>query len=396
MLTQLSDYLQNRSSLTLISECIERLSDVEITDTPIMIMPEYLMKGDLYVEMLAAEQDGKQPSQQCIRYDNILRKFGDKLSEKSLMVLRANLILRILRFRTSDYDDTKAALVYASGLSLQEVEQELIWLENEYAVLGFDDHANCFDFMEESNGAHDFKVIKKRLIATTNIKNTYINDLKIQEIAGILDIQSTNFSAIHKISTNEWQFKQELYPIEEFSDVKVDSYIKGWKEATSSIMPKGVLIWLYVNKDSDSNIVNKVQLLAKKLENMPIIIMLINDDDNRLFNSLIEYYVFDNMDDLNRKKYERYYLDGLKQAEINLKEEFEELKKKRLRVTPQRVEGITTRLATFLTNVFDELLKGIILVEKVVPIFVPLLKCFYLVLSVQTAYIILLVMLEIE
>ena len=355
MLTQLSDYLQNRSSLTLISECIERLSDVEITDTPIMIMPEYLMKGDLYVEMLAAEQDGKQPSQQCIRYDNILRKFGDKLSEKSLMVLRANLILRILRFRTSDYDDTKAALVYASGLSLQEVEQELIWLENEYAVLGFDDHANCFDFMEESNGAHDFKVIKKRLIATTNIKNTYINDLKIQEIAGILDIQSTNFSAIHKISTNEWQFKQELYPIEEFSDVKVDSYIRGWKEATSSIMPKGVLIWLYVNKDSDSNIVNKVQLLAKKLENMPIIIMLINDDDNRLFNSLIEYYVFDNMDDLNRKKYERYYLDGLKQAEINLKEEFEELKKKRLRVTPQRVEGITTRLATFLTNVFDEI-----------------------------------------
>ena len=34
-------------------------------------------------------------------------------------------------------------------------------LENEYAVLGFDDHANCFDFMEESNGAHEFKILKK-------------------------------------------------------------------------------------------------------------------------------------------------------------------------------------------------------------------------------------------
>ena len=112
MLTQLSDYLQNRSSLTLISQYIEGLSDTELSEEPLLIMPEYLMKGDLYVEMLAAEQDGKQQSQQCIRYDNILRKFGDKLSDKSLTVLRANLILRILRFRTSDYEDAKGSVSF--------------------------------------------------------------------------------------------------------------------------------------------------------------------------------------------------------------------------------------------------------------------------------------------
>ena len=179
MLTQLSDYLQNRSSLTLIRQYIYALSDTEMKDVPILIMPEYLMKGDLYVEMLAAEQDGKQPSQQCIRYDNILRKFWDKLSEKSLTVLRANLILRILRFRTTDYADAKAALSFVSGMSILKIEEELNWLENEYAVLGFDDHAGCFDFMEESNGAHDFKVIKKRLIASADISSDYINALKI-------------------------------------------------------------------------------------------------------------------------------------------------------------------------------------------------------------------------
>jgi len=355
MLTQLSDYLQNRSSLTLISQYIEGLSDEEIQDKPILIMPEYLMKGDLYVEMLAAEQDGKQPSQQCIRYDNILRKLGDKLSDKSLMVLRANLILRILRFRTSDYDDAKAALVFASGLSAKEIDEELQWLENEYAVLGFDDHAGCFDFMEESNGAHDFKVIKKRLIAAANVNNSYINNLKIQEIAGALDMQATNFSTTHKIATNEWQFKQELYPIEEFTEAKADSYVSEWKAATSSIAAKGRLIWLYVNKDSSSDAVDKVQLLTKKFDNMPIIIMLINDDDNRLFNCLIEYYVFDNMDDVNRKKYERHYLDGYKQAESNLKDEFEELKKQRLHILPNGVESVNTRMASFLTGAFDEI-----------------------------------------
>ena len=74
MLTQLSDYLQNRSSLTLISQYIENYKFVDVSNRKFLIMPETLMKGDLYTEMLAAEQEGKQPSQQCIRYDNILRK----------------------------------------------------------------------------------------------------------------------------------------------------------------------------------------------------------------------------------------------------------------------------------------------------------------------------------
>lgn len=355
MLTQLSDYLQNRSSLTLISQYIEELSGTEIGATPTLIMPENLMRGDLYVEMLAAEQDGKQPSQQCIRYDNILRKFGDKLSEKSLTVLRANLILRILRFRTSDYADAKDALSFASGLEIAEIEEELNWLENEYAVLGFDDHAGCFDFMEESNGAHDFKVIKKRLVAAAKVGVDYISNLKIKEIAGVSDIQSTNFGMQHKIATNEWQYVQDMYPVEEFTQDKALSYIADWQSATSSIAAKGRLIWLYANKDTDADALLRAQQISGKFEGKPIVVMLINDDDNRLYNSLVEYYVFDTMDDLNRKKYERHYLDGFKQAESNLKDEFEDLKKQRLRVLPDGINPIGTRMVNFLTGVFDQI-----------------------------------------
>lgn len=355
MLTQLSDYLQNRSSLTLISHYIEELSSAELNGEPVMIMPEYLMRGDLYVEMLAAEQDGKQPSQQCIRYDNIIRKFGDKLSEKSLAVLRSNLVLRILRFRTTDYEDAKMALRFVSGFTMKEIEEELNWLENEYAVLGFDDHAGCFDFMEESNGAHDFKVIKKRLIASAKINKSYINTLKIQEIAGVLELQGTNFGTTHKIATNEWLFKQEMYPIEEFTEAKADSYIAEWKAATSSIAAKGRLIWLYINRETEVDVMDKVQTQVKKFEGMPIVVMLINDNENRLFNSLVEYYIFDTLDDLNRKKYERHYLDGFKQAENNLKDEFEELKKQRLRIQFDEVATVTNRMAAFLTDIFEEI-----------------------------------------
>ena len=356
MLTQLSDYLQNRSSLTLISQYINDMASKEMYEGILpLVMPEYLMRGDLYVEMLAAEQDGKQASQHCIRYDNIVRKFGDKLSDKSLMVLRSNLILRILRFRTTDYDDTKLALSFASGLSIEEIEDELVWLENEYAVLGYDDHANCFDFMEESNGAHDFKVIKKRLIASANIKSNYINNFKIQEIAGIDEFQSTNFGTKHKIYTSEWQFKQEMYPIEEFTESRAKLYVEEWRNSRSSILAKGKLIWLYVNKDSSNEEVDKVKKLITLFDNKPIVVMLINDDGNKLFEALVEYYVFDTLDEDNRRKYERHFLDGFKEAESRLKEEFESLKKQRNVVNDDTIESISKRIPAYLTGVFEEI-----------------------------------------
>ena len=76
-------------------------------------------------------------------------------------------------------------------------------------------------------------------------------------------------------------------------------------------------MWLYVNKDTDLSYVEKAEMMAKQLENTPIIIMLLNDSDNRLYDSLLEYDVLDKLDDLNRNKYDRYYqADFVKQRII--------------------------------------------------------------------------------
>ncbi len=360
MLSQLSDYLQNRSSLTLISQYIENSKSVDILKSDFLIMPETLMLGDLYTEMLAAEQEGKQPSQQCIRYDNILRKYGDKLSEKSLAVLRSNLILRILRFRTKDYNDVKEALALCSGFSITEIEEELNWLENEYAVLGYDDHAGCLDFMEESNGAHDFKVLKKRLMAGVSIDKSLLQSVKIKEIAGILEKQTTNFALQHKITTNEWLFEQEMYAIEQFDEISVKSYIKDWKNATSSTTAKGRLVWLYVNKDTEAFYVERAELLVKDLIGTPIIVMLLNDTDNRLYDVLLEYDVLDKLDDVNRNKYDRYYQAEYDQTESNLKDEFSDLKKKRVHISVEGTEELKTRMPMYLTGVFEELYPDVV------------------------------------
>ncbi len=355
MLTNLSDYLQNRSSLTLISRYIEEYSNVDISENPMLIMPEQLISGDLYTEMLSAEQEGRQKTQQCIKYDNAIRKFEDKLSGKSLAVLRSNLILRILRFRTTDYEDAKDALSLCSGLTIDEVETELKWLEDEYAVLEFDDHAGVFDFTEESNGAHDFKIIKKRLMADADVSKSVINSIKIQELAGILEAQTTNFGVQHKITTSEWMFNQEMYPVEELSQSRIKSYTEEWKQATGSTVAKGKLIWLYVNKDTRPEYLVMAQKCAAEFIGKPIILMLLNDIDNRMFDSLVEYTVLDNMDDLTRKKYDRHFQEDFTQAENNLKDELDSLKKQRQRLQESGINQLTSRMPAFLTSVFEEI-----------------------------------------
>ena len=355
MLTQLSDYLQNRSSLTLCSRYIEESGTNDFDGFASLVMPTALMAGDLYTEMLAAEQDGKQPSQHCIRYDNVIRKFGDKLSHNSLVVLRANLIMRILRFRANDRDEVEEGLSLCSGLSRSEVLSELKWLEDEYAVLGYDEHACCFDFMEESNGASDFKVLKKRLIASATIPADVLSNIKIQEIAGVLEPLTTNYGNQHKISTNEWQFKQELYPIEALSEARISGYIEDWRNATNSVTPKGRIIWLYLNKDTNSNYLDSAKKLAAKIKGMPILLFLLNDDTNRLVSALTEYLVLDNLDDGSRSKFARYFEADFSQAESNLRDEFESLKKKRQLVSFSGIEGIETRLPIYLTSVFESI-----------------------------------------
>lgn len=355
MLTNLSDYLQNRSSLTLINNYIEEYKSCDVLDNPFVIMPEQLISGDLYTEMLSAEQEGRQKTQQCIKYDNVLRKYADKLSEKSLKVLRANLILRILRFRTIDYDDIIDALSICSGLQMNEIKEELKWLEDEYAILEYDDHAAVFDFAEESNGAHDFKIIKKRLMTRANIDKSIISSIKIQELAGILEPQTTNFGIQHKITTSEWQFVQEMYPIEDFVLSKVNNYVKEWKAAVGSTIAKGRLIWLYVNKDTNPDCIENVYKLITAFEGKPIVVMLLNDMDNRMFDSLVEYSVLDNMDISVRKKYERYFDEDYARVENNLRDEIESLRKQRCHFGKDKIENLLLRMPMYLTGVFEEI-----------------------------------------
>lgn len=88
---------------------------------------------------------------------------------------------------------------------------------------------------------------------------------------------------------------------------------------------------------------------------MPIIVMLLNDTENRLFDRLVEYSVLDGMDNTIRKKYSRHYDEDFTRAESNLKDEIDTLKKQRTYFSDSSVETLASRMPIYLTSVFEKI-----------------------------------------
>lgn len=363
MLTGLSGYLQNRSSLTLVNKHITLLSTCELSENQAcpMVLPEQLLDGDLYSEMLVAEQEGRQLSRHCIRYDNVLRKTGDKFSENMCKVLRANLVLKLLRFRTVNYEEAKLALSICSGLTVDSIEQELVWLENEYAVLGFDEHTGSFDFLEDSSGAHDFRTFYRRIKSGQTLSMSVFDNSIIREISGVLTPINTNFSVEKKIKSNEWQFSQDLFHITEISESYVDSLVSDFKNSTAPEKIKGKLIWLYINKDTDDKVLDFVQVLSEKVVGMPIAMFLLNDVENKLYSALLEYEVLTNgISNEEKNKFGRHYADAFLQAENVLKDTFAMLQRERFMIFPEGVKSLPNRLAVSLSDILKDIYHKIV------------------------------------
>lgn len=361
MLTQLSDYLQNRSSMNLISQYILDVSGIDVDKEVPVVIPTELMKSDLFLEMLAAETSGRHRSDYCIRFENALKKNEQKLNKNQISVLQANLITRTLRFNTRNYEEAKYSLMMCSGLSEAEVDDALTILVDEYAVMAFDEMSGCFDFTEDAKGAYDYKIMKQRLISKQNIDlRSLFATASILDIGGFTQVQQTNFGTNHKILTNEWCFTQEVICAEDMNFEIAKKYVTDWENAKSVVTPKGRLIWIYANKETDYHAIENIQKISNLFSGMPIITLFLNDADNMAKNILTEYYVLEQMDETTKKAYSNIYVKDRERVISNLQNVFESLKKNRDQITTEGIIKWTKRIPVALSEVFENLYPGVV------------------------------------
>lgn len=366
LLSSLSDWLQNRSSLTLINRKIKEYNTLEIDEFGKLpfISPISLVDGDLFTELLSAEEEGRQRSQYCIIYNNILKKYEDKFSNNEKKVLTSNLILRICRFKTSSKADILRAMSILSGLNELLCSEALKILEIEYGILQYDDMSNCFDFIGDAVGQADFRRFFKKKSQNTKLNYDLLeaNSVKLENLGEILEVE-TNFGKINNISTNEWKYKGELLITDVLTERTFKAFKDSFQKATQPDQAKGRLLWFYINKNSSDLAIDKLKEYSNLyFNNLPITSMIINDKENKLFDAIKDLLTLNDFTNLEKQEYSQFIEEFKNKIETRIKEIFYKLKIEKLGIIGSQISKITTgRLSSYL----DEQLKEIY--PKIIP-----------------------------
>ncbi|MEK4718449.1 hypothetical protein NST66_12815 [Priestia sp. FSL W8-0524] len=363
MLSNLSSWLQQRSSLTFLDKQIENFGNVNLHsfgDLP-FIPATSIIQSDFFQELLAAEQDERKQSEYCILYNQILIKYGDKLDERQKSVLAANLILRIGRFRTKSSQDVRLALVYASGLTEKQVETALLALENEFGVVSFDDIANVYDFVADATGINDFKRLIQRKKTKIGLDLKLVFESTVKELLRLENIE-TSFAQRNFVVSNEWKYTQHLVHFDEVNNAFLLTLKNEWKSFTKPEQLKGKVIWLYVPKSVDEDKLKSVQRLLHKLnfEKIPILFFILDDREEAFYNAILDYQISKLFSEEEKLKYARFIPDYVSKSEMLLKDKFNSLASQRISITDNGIEKISDRLNKYTEAQFDRLYPDLI------------------------------------
>lgn len=365
MLANLGNWLQQRSSLTFLSNEFQRLADNYITEQKELplIYPTRLIRSDFFNELLRAEEEGRQQSEYCILYNQVLRKHRDKCSDQLLDVLAANLVLRIGKLKTTDRMDVTRALSYCLSLDEATITESLYELENELGVISFDDDAGCFDFIEDATGAKDFRRFVTRVRSRTPIyPSLAFQNNELRNLLGIDGTIITSFSTRNSIRTNEWQFSQEILHIADIDSKTITGMRKDWLNATSPEKQKGKLVWVYMGPDDQASVLTAIQeeIRSSGLDCSPVVFFLIDDNEGIFLNALRDITLVKHFSSEDRARYARFIPDFAMKAQRAAEDAFKQLASKRMLITGSGIQTVRTRIAEFCNERFEQVYPKVI------------------------------------
>ena len=358
ILSNLSSWLQQRSTLTFLETMINDLADHHVNEFGdlILVPATRIVRSEFFNELLAAEQDGRKQSEYCILYNQILTKYGDKFDESVKETLAAILISRIGRFKTNSRYENVELLSYIMNAKTKDVEAAILLLEEQFGVLSFDEVANVFDFIADAIGVNDFKLLLRKKKRSFEIDMSAVFDMGLNEELSLAEVEPA-FGIKHFIRTREWKFTQTVIHI---NDINVRSLAKikmKHLEALEPDKPKGQIIWLYVPSDNDSTKISYIQNLLKdeKFNELPVIFFILDDKENKFYDAVVDYRLSQSFSQKELEKYQRFINDFQDKAKLVLEGAFSKLAGDRLRITSTEIEKVHGRLSIITNELFERL-----------------------------------------
>lgn len=236
--------------------------------------------------MQSSEEKGYVSSQNCMAYQSIISKLNGKLSDTAVTVLRAILIINILKFRLHDKASCMICICTCSGLNEDDVKEAITVLENEHCVITFDENLNRYTLNAEAHGKQEYTIalMKKQVMLRSydpimDMDEELLNELKINQP------ENTSFAIERQISSSEWQFEKRFISSSEVSEAFCNSIILRLNNAVDGELCRGIIVYVYCGKTADRDIAALTKLIREhKFDKLPVFFyLLIDKEENWLF-----------------------------------------------------------------------------------------------------------------
>lgn len=312
-LVNLSVYMQQRSTLTFLSDIFEEHVNEEINERIPFIYPTALMSSPIFTELINAEERGRVSGQNCIQYKEIIEANEEVLSKEDKEVLSAILIMNINKYKVYDKNDALVAIETITGKSLKVISNIVSNLENKLGIIYFDSNVNRYNFMSEGNSKIDYTKVfakKKLLVNKNDLISNLPDDIRNELQLGI--IQPTDFGRRNNIVTSEWSFIREIIDINDFT-INMTKALKD--SLLKEIHPdgsRGRVIYLYCNNETYSRIDEVISILNQlNYDEIPILIGLLCDNDRVIEDALINLRTLNTFTLLEKELFRKYFRETI-------------------------------------------------------------------------------------
>lgn len=357
LLSNLSTWMQQRSTLNVASEMFEAYENKEIYDEGLTyIYPIEIIKSKIFTELLDAEEKGLQQSQFCIMYNEIMVKYSNKLTDLHIDMLQGILVASICRCKMFDKNDYISFMKYCTGYPQEDIELALKELEEDFGIIRYDRELNTFEFIVEATGKNEFKNefirVKKQIS-----KDTYMEIID-DSIKTMLELNTpvpTTFDQEHFITTKEWYFDKKLVHINEITEYYFKHLMMEQESKIEVSDSKGILVYVYTDQQSYMR-VNEVQRLIQNTEinDYPILFILINDFENVIKNMLIDIKTLKSFSTVKQGQYKKFIENYNENCRRELATKFKKLELQKEFITINGVEPLIGRLANICNNKFEQ------------------------------------------
>lgn len=356
LLSNMNNWMQQRSAITFAAEMVDRISTAEINGTWLpYIYPINIIDSSIYSEMINSEEKGLVQSQYCMLYRDIQVKIGDKLSENEIKVLKAVLVVNIGRFTFFSRDDAITALRYCSNLKDEELAAALKNLENLHGVVSYDEASNKFDLIAEANGFNEFKRVYNRYHSLAKPATIEDCDDSLRKEIGITTDIETSFAQQHHISSLEWRFKRTLIDSAVITEATIAGKLHELDNDYSGDGYRGEIIFAYCSQNADIEIAQLASLHKRlHVSVSPLLIIFLDDSEGEIISALTIKNVLNRFSNADNNRFQKHVLAQHKAQDKKIIRKFNALVQSRACIGDDGLVQYQGRLNNLCTARFEE------------------------------------------